>query len=135
MVLSSYYTFVLGVPLERNALKKTGNAVVHNIYRLCQQHRIGLEMLPTREACATFNFLNSERRNVAAGLIPPSIIISSDENYATPARSRRFLIDNTITTDIATPSLQESAETTKKILAGQVTPIDPGRTMPTDKKK
>jgi hypothetical protein len=32
---------------------------------------ISLEVLPTDHACTTFNFLNVEKRYVAAALLPP----------------------------------------------------------------
>jgi len=42
---------------------------------------INTEILPTEQACAMFNFLNSERRVVAAGLIPPVTMRDQDELY------------------------------------------------------
>ncbi|ESO89862.1 hypothetical protein LOTGIDRAFT_192388, partial [Lottia gigantea] len=42
-----------------------------NIIKYLRSNRISLEILPTEQAIPTFNFLNSERRNVAAALIPP----------------------------------------------------------------
>lgn len=38
---------------------------------LSTKMRTSFEILPTEHACTTFNFLNSEGRNVAAVLIPP----------------------------------------------------------------
>ncbi|XP_043979082.1 NADH dehydrogenase [ubiquinone] 1 alpha subcomplex assembly factor 3 [Gambusia affinis] len=43
-----------------------------SVLALLKRKRIALEVQDTPNACATFNFLNSERRLVAAGLIPPS---------------------------------------------------------------
>ncbi|KAK6176755.1 hypothetical protein SNE40_014994 [Patella caerulea] len=42
-----------------------------NIIRFLRSKKINVEILPTEQACATFNFINSERRYVAAALLPP----------------------------------------------------------------
>lgn len=38
---------------------------------ICYRNKLAVEILPTQSAVGTFNFLNSEGRYVAAGLIPP----------------------------------------------------------------
>ncbi|XP_015258111.1 PREDICTED: NADH dehydrogenase [ubiquinone] 1 alpha subcomplex assembly factor 3 [Cyprinodon variegatus] len=43
-----------------------------SVFALLKRKRIAVEVQDTPNACATFNFLNTERRLVAAGLIPPS---------------------------------------------------------------
>ena len=43
--------------------------------------KISVEILNTAQACSTFNFLNSEKRYVAAGLIPPSYIEPSEDDF------------------------------------------------------
>ncbi|XP_017271327.1 NADH dehydrogenase [ubiquinone] 1 alpha subcomplex assembly factor 3 [Kryptolebias marmoratus] len=43
-----------------------------SVLALLRRKGIAVEVQDTPNACATFNFLNSERRLVAAGLIPPS---------------------------------------------------------------
>ncbi|KAM4582940.1 NADH dehydrogenase [ubiquinone] 1 alpha subcomplex assembly factor 3 [Fundulus diaphanus] len=43
-----------------------------SVLALLKRKRIAVEVQDTPNACATFNFLNTERRLVAAGLIPPS---------------------------------------------------------------
>ncbi|XP_022700536.1 NADH dehydrogenase [ubiquinone] 1 alpha subcomplex assembly factor 3-like [Varroa jacobsoni] len=73
--------------------RDNSNVVMQQLQKICQQHRLGLEFLPTSQACATFNFLNAELRPVAAALLPPSFIPNSDECYVGPAMERRFLID------------------------------------------
>ncbi|KAK5646253.1 hypothetical protein RI129_004717 [Pyrocoelia pectoralis] len=45
-----------------------------------KKHKINMEILPTEQACTTFNFLNSEGRYVAAGLIPPQILQTTDDD-------------------------------------------------------
>lgn len=42
-----------------------------SIIRYLRSKHISVEILPTEHACSTFNFLNSEHRCMAAGLIPP----------------------------------------------------------------
>nr|CUU99618.1 hypothetical transcript [Hymenolepis microstoma] len=41
------------------------------IMNMCWKYNLGVEILPTSTAIGVFNFLNSEGRYVAAGLIPP----------------------------------------------------------------
>ncbi|KAB0798430.1 hypothetical protein PPYR_09423 [Photinus pyralis] len=45
-----------------------------------RKHLINIEVLPTEQACTTFNFLNSEGRYVAAGLIPPQVLQTTDDD-------------------------------------------------------
>ncbi|XP_050412419.1 NADH dehydrogenase [ubiquinone] 1 alpha subcomplex assembly factor 3 [Patella vulgata] len=42
-----------------------------DIIRFLRSKKLNVEILPTEQACATFNFINSERRYVAAALLPP----------------------------------------------------------------
>lgn len=44
------------------------------------KHRISLEVLPTEQACSTFNFLNSEGRYVCGAMIPPQNISTTDDD-------------------------------------------------------
>lgn len=56
------------------------------LYREMRAHGIGIEILPTYQACETFNLLNSERRCIAAALIPPGNIASNaHEHFIEPA--------------------------------------------------
>lgn len=48
--------------------------VDNKIYRHLKSKNINVEILPTEQACATFNFLNIDRKAVAAALIPPTNI-------------------------------------------------------------
>nr|KAG5699524.1 hypothetical protein BaRGS_020083 [Batillaria attramentaria] len=58
-----------------------------NIIKYLRQHKINVEILPTDQACSTFNFLNAERRVVAAGLIPPTYIqFENDEDLLVRAQ-------------------------------------------------
>ncbi|KAM4741313.1 NADH dehydrogenase [ubiquinone] 1 alpha subcomplex assembly factor 3 [Anableps anableps] len=65
---------MLEPPLEILVLG-TGSRVERinpSVLALLKRKRIAVEVQDTPNACATFNFLNSERRLVASGLIPPS---------------------------------------------------------------
>lgn len=54
---------------------------------LSNKMRTPFEMLPTEHACATFNFLNSEGRHVAAALIPPKHFeVSIDDDLQSKLR-------------------------------------------------
>ncbi|XP_061174757.1 uncharacterized protein LOC133183880 [Saccostrea echinata] len=44
-------------------------------------NKINFDVLPTEKACALFNFLNGEQRQVAAAVIPPTVI---DEDMRMP---------------------------------------------------
>lgn len=47
------------------------------------------EIGPTERACATFNFLNIERRCVAGALIPPTKLrVTDDDVVATKRRNK-----------------------------------------------
>lgn len=50
------------------------------LFPFSKKSGINLEIMPTEQACAAFNFLNTERRLVAACLIPPQIIKASDDD-------------------------------------------------------
>jgi len=43
-----------------------------NIMAFMKKYNINVEVLPTEQACTTFNFLNGENRVVAAAIIPPN---------------------------------------------------------------
>ncbi|XP_076097522.1 uncharacterized protein LOC143067830 [Mytilus galloprovincialis] len=47
------------------------NKVSNSVFTFLKSKKINVEILPTDIACSTFNFLNLERRYVAAALIPP----------------------------------------------------------------
>ncbi|XP_055883925.1 NADH dehydrogenase [ubiquinone] 1 alpha subcomplex assembly factor 3-like isoform X1 [Biomphalaria glabrata] len=51
-------------------------SVDYNAIRFLRTHKLNFEILPTEQACSTFNFLNAERRVVAAALIPPKVLTS-----------------------------------------------------------
>ncbi|XP_059482885.1 NADH dehydrogenase [ubiquinone] 1 alpha subcomplex assembly factor 3 [Neocloeon triangulifer] len=52
----------------------------HRLMKEIKRLGLNVEALPTDRACATFNFLNSEFRYVAAALIPPENVRASYED-------------------------------------------------------
>lgn len=56
-----------------------GNTVPDDVRIFLNQKKISLEILETGAACAAFNFMNADHRNVAAALIPrQTMILESD---------------------------------------------------------
>lgn len=51
------------------------------ILELLLNKKICAEVLPTERACATFNFLNAEKRFVAAALIPPMKVLVTEADF------------------------------------------------------
>ncbi|KAJ8921029.1 hypothetical protein NQ315_015825 [Exocentrus adspersus] len=61
--------------------------IYQKILPFSRKHRIPFEILPTENACATFNFLNAEGRYVAGAMIPPKhITASEDDEHLTKIR-------------------------------------------------
>lgn len=54
-----------------------------NVIKFMRANNISIEILPTDQAVSTFNFLNSEGRNVAGALIPPSKVTTIDDDSVT----------------------------------------------------
>lgn len=54
--------------------EKVSPAIYTNILQQVRKFKMNVEILPTEQACATFNFLNGEGRCVAGALIPPANI-------------------------------------------------------------
>lgn len=66
---------VLGVG-ERENMKKIDAKIMRHL----RASKINVELLPTDQALATFNFLNAEKRYVAGAFIPPSYIDNLDDD-------------------------------------------------------
>lgn len=49
------------------------SSFLQNVKTLFKKHKISTEILPVRQACSTYNFLNAENRYIAAALIPPKV--------------------------------------------------------------
>lgn len=53
--------------------------------------KISIELLPTEQACSTFNFLNSENRYVAGAFIPPTTVkFTSDDVFLSRTRNKQI---------------------------------------------
>ncbi|CAD6197133.1 unnamed protein product [Caenorhabditis auriculariae] len=61
--------------------KKNIDQVRRRVAPFLREHKIGLEIMDTEDAIATFNFLNAEGRYVAAALYPPDEMVVSDAEY------------------------------------------------------
>lgn len=66
-----------------------------NIIGFMKRYSINVEVLPTEQACTTFNFLNGEKRIVAGAFIPPTLMSVSEDDYVRHQidRNRVFQID------------------------------------------
>ncbi|KAM4650616.1 NADH dehydrogenase [ubiquinone] 1 alpha subcomplex assembly factor 3 isoform 1-T2 [Discoglossus pictus] len=74
ITLESLSLFHLLIPRIEILVLGTGDRVERvdpNILKFMRQKGLAVEVQDTANACATFNFLTSERRITAAGLIPP----------------------------------------------------------------
>ncbi|XP_068905397.1 NADH dehydrogenase [ubiquinone] 1 alpha subcomplex assembly factor 3 isoform X2 [Tenebrio molitor] len=54
--------------------------VYQDLLPFSRKHKLTFEILPTEQACATFNFLSSEGRHVAGALIPPETITPTGDD-------------------------------------------------------
>lgn len=50
------------------------------LFPFAKKHRLNIEILPTNQACSTFNFLSSEGRYVAGAFIPPQTVDKTDDD-------------------------------------------------------
>lgn len=69
-----------------------GNKIDPSVVQfLTQKKKIYVEVLPTEQACTTFNFLCAENRHVAGAMIPPYTIVTEDTDIiSTKIRKRRL---------------------------------------------
>lgn len=58
-----------------------GQKVNLEVIRYLRSMKIGVEILPTEKACATFNFLNVENRCIAGALIPPTRVMPTESEH------------------------------------------------------
>ncbi|CAJ0579498.1 unnamed protein product, partial [Mesorhabditis spiculigera] len=83
--------------------KKNVDMVRKQVAGFLREHKIGLEIMDTEDAIATFNFLNAEGRCVAAALYPPDDMIVTDAEYGRALnllRSADTLDENPLTLGI-----------------------------------
>uniref|UniRef100_A0A7E4WAH3 NADH dehydrogenase [ubiquinone] 1 alpha subcomplex assembly factor 3 n=1 Tax=Panagrellus redivivus TaxID=6233 RepID=A0A7E4WAH3_PANRE len=62
--------------------RKDLDSVRQRVMPFISKHKVGLEIMPTEDAIATFNFLNAEYRYVAAALFPPRDLVVTDSEYS-----------------------------------------------------
>ena len=77
ITIESLQLFTVVVPRIEIILIGTGDRIEFMppiIRQYFRKHNIGMEVLDTRNACSTFNFLLEENRVVAAALIPPTYV-------------------------------------------------------------
>lgn len=58
------------------------------------KYHIGVEVLSTEQACATFNFLNAERRCIAGAVIPPLTLQVTEDDVVLSKRRRKRLYES-----------------------------------------
>ena len=63
------------------------------IIAFMRRYGINVEVLPTEQACTTFNFLNGEGRMVAAAIIPPVLLSVSESDYIRHQLDRKHLLE------------------------------------------
>ncbi|XP_063240376.1 NADH dehydrogenase [ubiquinone] 1 alpha subcomplex assembly factor 3 isoform X1 [Bacillus rossius redtenbacheri] len=85
---------VLGIGDEGNNFR-----LWEDLYRTIHRHKINVEILPTEQACSTFNFLNVEGRCVAAGLIPPVTLRHSDDDVLLTKLNQKRLFELNVIDD------------------------------------
>lgn len=66
--------------------------VKNKVLQFGKKHNIGLEILPTENAIATFNFLNHEKRFVAGAFLPPKKVTIYDDQDLGGLEDRRQLL-------------------------------------------
>lgn len=64
-----------------------------SIIQFMKKYRINVELLPTEQACTTFNFLNGEGRMTAAAIIPPLIMQISETDYVQHRLTREKVLE------------------------------------------
>jgi NADH dehydrogenase [ubiquinone] 1 alpha subcomplex assembly factor 3 len=58
-----------------------------------KKYGINVEVLPTEQACTTFNFLNGENRMVAAAMLPPVFLSVNEADYVRHSLDRKRLLE------------------------------------------
>ena len=62
------------------------------IMKFMKKFEINVEVLPTEQACTTFNFLAGEGRMVGAAIIPPTLMSVSEADYVRHQLDRRNIL-------------------------------------------
>lgn len=58
-----------------------------------KKYGINVEVLPTEQACTTFNFLNGEGRMACAAIIPPCLMSVSESDYVKYQLDRKRVLE------------------------------------------
>jgi NADH dehydrogenase [ubiquinone] 1 alpha subcomplex assembly factor 3 len=72
-----------------------GLNIDHKLRLFLRKKGVSVEVLPTSQAVATFNFLNDDNRNVAAALIPPQTVSLLPEDQFDVLNARKQLYKDT----------------------------------------
>lgn len=79
---------VLGMGEPSNSTRLTKQIISFMV-----KNKINVEVLPTEQACATFNFLNAESRFIAGAIIPPLSLRPSEEDILlSQLKTKKLLI-------------------------------------------
>lgn len=63
-----------------------------SIIAFMKKYNINVELLPTEQACTTFNFLNGEGRMVGGALLPPTLLSVGESDYVKYQLSRQNVL-------------------------------------------
>ncbi|XP_066967044.1 NADH dehydrogenase [ubiquinone] 1 alpha subcomplex assembly factor 3 [Macrobrachium rosenbergii] len=77
-----------------------GIALKPRVLQYIKNKGLNIEVLPTESACATFNFLNDEKRYVAAALIPPTNIQTHEDELVQDQVRKKSLFIATLEDEI-----------------------------------
>lgn len=80
---------VLGVGDTRDSSQMNSS-----ILSFMAKYHISVEVLTTEQACATFNFLNAERRCIAGALIPPLTLRPTEDDVIMSKRRYKRLYES-----------------------------------------
>lgn len=83
-----------------------------SIIKYLRSNKVNVEILPTEQACSTFNFLNSEHRVVAAALIPPLHMDIPSDQYILHDEQTPIPPDNVTLDEF--PEITKTMESFKK---------------------
>lgn len=68
-------------------------SISRSIIGFMKKYNINVEVLPTEQACATFNFLNGEGRVVAAAMIPPSLMSITEADFVRHQIDKKHMLE------------------------------------------
>ncbi|KAK2718214.1 hypothetical protein QYM36_005511 [Artemia franciscana] len=90
--LSAFYLLEPKLDILVIGVGNRGDKLSPQTVEYLRSKKLGFEILPSSQACSTFNFLNSEQRYVAAAIIPPTnVALNLDEEFDAGYRRQRNL--------------------------------------------